>query len=119
MIPIAGQNNGAEKYDRIDKGLKIVNILGWGLTLALSVIAYFFGPLMMGLFIDTAESDVIAYGHQFLLYYVMGYGYIGVCLALPMAWVFTAVYLIPVYLMCRKRMLKDKSKFSSETAIIK
>lgn len=162
MIPIAGQNYGAGKYDRIDKGLKIVNITGWVLTIALSLIAYFLGPVMMGLFIDTAESDVIAYGHQFLLYYVMGYGfltiqmsfcfalqgsgnakmtvmsgiletagrlfgavviagiygYIGVCLALPLAWVFTSAYIIPAYILCRKRMTENRIKIRCEAAII-
>jgi Na+-driven multidrug efflux pump len=121
-----------------------------------------FGPAMIGLFIDTAESEVIAYGHQFLLFYVMGYGfltiqmsfcfalqgsgnakmtvmsgiletvgrlfgsvviagafgYVGVCLALPFAWVFTSVYIIPAYLLCRKRMTGNRNKLSGEAAVI-
>ena len=162
MIPIAGQNYGAGKYERIDKGLRIVNITGWILTFALAFAAYLFGPAMIGLFIDTAESEVIAYGHQFLLFYVMGYGfltiqmsfcfalqgsgnakmtvmsgiletvgrlfgsvviagafgYVGVCLALPFAWVFTSVYIIPAYLLCRKRMTGNRNKLSGEAAVI-
>ena len=162
MIPIAGQNYGAGKHDRIDKGLRLVNIIGWSLTIVLSIFAYFFGPAMMGLFIDTAEAEVITYGHQFLLFYVMGYGfltiqmsfcfalqgsgkakltvasgiletagrlvgavviagmygYIGVCLALPLAWVFTSAYIIPAYILCRKRMTGNKTNFNSEAAII-
>ena len=148
MIPIAGQNYGAKKYERIDAGLKIVNLTGWALTFVLSLIAYFLGPGMIGLFIDATEPDVIAYGHQFLLFYVTGfgfltiqmsfcfalqgsgnakmtvmsgiletagrlfgavflarmYGYIGVCLALPLAWAFTSAYIIPAYLASRKRL---------------
>ena len=162
MIPIAGQNYGAGKYDRIDKGLRMVNIIGWSLTIVLSIAAYFFGPAMMRLFIATSEAEVIKYGHRFLLFYVMGYGfltiqmsfcfalqgsgnakmtvmsgiletagrlvgavviagmygYIGVCLALPLAWVFTSAYIIPAYILCRKRMTGKRNSFNGEAAII-
>jgi len=162
MIPIAGQNYGAGKYKRIDAGLKIVNMTGWVLTFVLLLTAYFLGPVILKFFIDPAEPDVIAYGHQFLLFYVMGYGfltiqmsfcfalqgsgnakmtvisgiletagrlfgavviagiygYIGICLALPLAWVFTSAYLIPAYLASRKRIMGNRNREGCEAAII-
>ena len=94
---------------------------------------------------------MIRYGHQFLLFFVCGYGflsvqlafcfvlqgcgfakytilsgvletagrimgavvltkvlgYTGICLALPLAWLFTSVYLVPVYAKCRKKLRND------------
>lgn len=32
------------------------------------------------------------------------FGFVGVCLALPLAWIFTSAYLIPAYLYCRRRL---------------
>jgi putative MATE family efflux protein len=148
MIPVAGQNFGAKKYDRIDKGLRTVLIIGWILTCVLGIIAWLLGPAMMRLFVDNAAEEVIAYGHQFMLSYVLGYGFLtiqmgicfalqgsgfakmtiisgmletagrlfgsivlvnaigfsGICLALPLAWVFTSVYLILAYMGCRKKI---------------
>lgn len=149
MIPISGQNYGAKKYDRIDEGLRKVLAMGWILTAVMGIVAWLFGPAMMGLFIDNARTEVISYGHQFMLYYVLGYGFLtiqmsvcftlqgsgfagktimsgvletagrifgavvltkalgftGICLALPLAWIFTSAYLLPTYLRCRKKML--------------
>lgn len=148
MVPISAQNYGAGKYGRIREGLKTVVVMGWILTVLLILVAYFLGPGMMELFIDGANTAVIAYGHRFLLFYVCGYGfltiqmsfcytlqgcgfaektvlsgvletagrifgaiiltnimgYAGICLALPLAWIFTSVYLIPTYYYCRKNM---------------
>jgi len=142
MIPLSGQNFGAKNYKRINAGLKKVMLITWGMTIVLSVIAWVFGKSMIGWFIDsTQETDVIRYGHQFLVSFVMGYGflaiqesycftlqgigqakytvmsgvletlgriagavlltrwfgYTGICLALPLAWIFTSVYVLPIY----------------------
>ena len=148
LVPFAGQNYGAGNHDRIHQGLKRVMQITWSLTAALILIAWLLGPLIIGLFIDDADADVIRYGHQFLLYYVCGYGfmslqlafcfvlqgcgfakytilsgvletagrvmgavvlaktlgYTGICLALPLAWIFTSVYLVPVYIRCRRSL---------------
>jgi putative MATE family efflux protein len=145
MIPIAGQNFGAGKLKRIDQGLRRVMVITWAATALLIAIAVFWGKYMIGWFIDPAETEVIQLGHQFLIYFVTGYGflaiqlaycfalqgiglakytimsgiletagrvagavfltrwmgYTGVCLALPLAWIFTSVYLLPVYYLKR------------------
>jgi len=142
MIPLSGQNFGAKNYKRINAGLKRVMLITWSMTIVLSVIAWVFGKFMIGWFVDsTQEADVIRYGHQFLVSFVMGYGflaiqesycftlqgigqakytvmsgvletlgriagavlltrwfgYTGICLALPLAWIFTSVYVLPIY----------------------
>ena len=148
MVPFAGQNYGAGNYDRIHQGLKRIMQITWTLTAVLILIAWLLGPLMIGIFIDDGDADVIRYGRQFLLFFVCGYGflsvqlafcfvlqgcgfakytifsgvletagrimgavvltkvlgYTGICLALPLAWIFTSVYLVPVYFRCRRKL---------------
>ena len=149
MVPFSGQNYGAGNYERIHKGLKKVMAMTWTVTVVLVIIAWLAGPLIMTLFVDASEVQVIRYGHQFLLYFVMGYGflsiqmgfcntlqgtgfakftvpsgilecvgrivgavvltrmigYTGICLALPLAWVFTSIYVVPIYYWCKKKTL--------------
>lgn len=112
MIPIVGQNYGAGNLRRVDQGLRRVMILAWTLTAFLITIAVFLGKYMIGWFIDPSETEVIRLGHQFLVSFVGGYGFLavqlaycfalqGICLALPLAWIFTSVYLLPVYYLKR------------------
>jgi putative MATE family efflux protein len=152
MIPIAGQNYGAGKLKRIDQGLRRIMVLTWAAAALLIAIAVFLGKYMIGWFIDPSETEVIQLGHQFLIYFVAGYGflaiqlaycfalqgiglakytimsgiletagriagavfltgwmgYTGVCLALPLAWIFTSVYLLPVYYL-KRGAISDRS----------
>ena len=68
MAPYAGQNMGAEKYDRIGKGLKSAVGMGFAVSVLCFVLAIFFGKQLTMLFVDASETTIISYSYQFLLY---------------------------------------------------
>lgn len=68
MAPYAGQNMGAEKYDRIGKGLKSAVGMGFVVSVLCFVLAIFFGKQLTTLFVDASETTIISYSYQFLLY---------------------------------------------------
>ena len=68
MAPYAGQNMGAEKYDRIGKGLKSAVGMGFVVSVLCFVLAIFFGKQLTTLFVDASETTIIWYSYQFLLY---------------------------------------------------
>lgn len=73
MAPYAGQNMGAEKYDRIGKGLKSAVGMGFAVSVLCFVLAIFFGKQLTTLFVDASETTIISYSYQFLLYCTGGY----------------------------------------------
>lgn len=73
MAPYAGQNMGAEKYDRIGKGLKSAVGMGFAVSVLCFVLAIFFGKQLTMLFVDSSETTIISYSYQFLLYCTGGY----------------------------------------------
>lgn len=73
MAPYAGQNMGAEKYDRIGKGLKSAAGMGFVVSVLCFVLAIFFGKQLTTLFVDASETTIISYSYQFLLYCTGGY----------------------------------------------
>ena len=73
MAPYAGQNMGAEKYDRIGKGLKSAVGMGFAVSVLCFVLAIFFGKQLTMLFVDASETTIISYSYQFLLYCTGGY----------------------------------------------
>ena len=73
MAPYAGQNMGAEKYDRIGKGLKSAVGMGFAVSVLCLVLAIFFGKQLTMLFVDASETTIISYSYQFLLYCTGGY----------------------------------------------
>lgn len=73
MAPYAGQNMGAEKYDRIGKGLKSAVGMGFAVSILCFVLAIFFGKQLTMLFVDASETTIISYSYQFLLYCTGGY----------------------------------------------
>ncbi|WP_407396987.1 MATE family efflux transporter [Treponema sp.] len=146
----ASQNLGAQKIDRIKKGLWQGTFIGVLFGLCLGVVFWFFGEYFIMLFIHKDEVEVIMYAKQYLVtlgifYWVIGflnlwrpsvqsigysgkamfagffelaarslvtyifvpvYGYSAVCFADPMAWIFSASFIIPVMLLALRKMEK-------------
>ena len=73
MATYCGQNLGAGRIDRIRKGLRQVMWVGLGYSAVALVAAYFFGPTMALLFIDSAETEVLALAFRFLILIVAAY----------------------------------------------
>ena len=73
MATYCGQNLGAGKIDRIRTGMRRIMWVGLGYCVAALVAAHFFGPTMALLFIDAAETEVLALAQQFLMIVVLAY----------------------------------------------
>ncbi|MDO5345047.1 MAG: MATE family efflux transporter [Lachnospiraceae bacterium] len=66
-----GQNLGARKLDRIRKGIGQMILIGFLYSLLASFCMIFLGSHMVRIFVDSTETDVIRYAHQYLR--CMGY----------------------------------------------
>ncbi len=67
MATFAGQNVGARKLDRVGKGLWAASIIGVVYCLLALLVVLFFGPALIGLFVDGAENaEVVRLAQQFL-----------------------------------------------------
>lgn len=145
MATYGGQNVGAGRLERLDKGLKSCVLLG----AVYSIIAFFIvligGEGFAGLFVENSETVIIGNVKQFLLFNTAAYfllalvnivrfliqgmgfptfailagvlemlarsvaglvlvpifGFTGVCLGSPIAWVLADAFLIPAYLIVR------------------
>ena len=64
----AGQNLGAEKYDRIEYGMKIMNIVYILTSIIAGVILVLFTKYFVMLFIDNPSDEIIRYTQQVLNY---------------------------------------------------
>ena len=78
MSTFTAQNIGANKTERIGKGLKGALSMVWIFGVFIAVMLFFFGEQFIGLFVDTkTDSDVIAVGVEYLrvvsvFYVIMG-----------------------------------------------
>lgn len=150
MAPYTGQNMGAGKLDRIGRGVREAALVGFALSAVCFLFAFLAGKQLCLLFLDAAETEIIAYAYQFLLFCTGGYclltlvnvvrftiqgmgfsvfaiisgvmemiaralaatviagkfGFIGICLAHPMAWVFADTFLIPAFFYCKKKITR-------------
>lgn len=68
MATFSGQNVGARKVYRIHQGLKTATIIGGVYTVIVFLVAWLLGPTLIGLFVTSAETEVIALSHQYLIY---------------------------------------------------
>ncbi len=66
MATYCGQNLGARKYDRIEKGVKRGVALAFGYAVIGFCVAQFLGPYMSLLFIDGSETEIIALAQQYI-----------------------------------------------------
>lgn len=117
LSSFTGQNYGAGKYDRIKEGVKKTIAIGTGYSLLIILLALCFGDEIAMIFVESANTTVIAYIKEFIIYISffqielcvlfsarfcvqgMGYGrysiYSGVAEMLGRSLV--AVFVIPVY----------------------
>jgi putative MATE family efflux protein len=65
LSTFVGQNIGAGKMERVQKGFKSTVIMSSIVAISISIIFYFFGHLLMGMF--TNDPNVIAIGTEYLI----------------------------------------------------
>ena len=68
MSTYGGQNVGAGKIDRLDKGLKAAGLFGSVYALIALGVLYIGGKYFAMLFISSAETEVLHYTHQMLIW---------------------------------------------------
>jgi len=153
MAPYTGQNVGAERIDRVGKGLFQAALVGFAASAVCFLTAYLAGEKLVLLFLDAEEAQIIAYAYRFLLCCTGGFclltlvntvrftiqgmgfsvfaiisgvmemiarvfvavvvaerfGFAGICLAHPAAWLFADVFLIPAFFYCRRTLRRAKA----------
>lgn len=67
MATYAGQNLGAGKIDRINKGFKAGALLGTGYSVFALAVLYFFGASAVGLFVTNPSSELVSQAREYLL----------------------------------------------------
>lgn len=67
MATYAGQNVGAKKLDRLEKGLFSCSILGIGYSLVAFAVLFFFADNLIGLFVGDASKEVMENARRMLL----------------------------------------------------
>ena len=68
MATYAGQNLGAQKFDRIVNGMKIMNYISVITSLIAGAILVFFGKYFVMLFVENPTSEMIGYTQEVLNY---------------------------------------------------
>lgn len=67
MATYGGQNVGAKKLERLDRGLKDCILLGACYSLIALVVMYFFGADLAGLFVNAGEKEILANARKLLI----------------------------------------------------
>lgn len=83
------QNYGAGKHDRIKSGIKTAVISASAFCLLVSLFIFVFAPQLMGLFIGSAETEIISCGVDYLR--IEGSFYIGIGILFLLYGLFRAV----------------------------
>lgn len=66
MSTYSGQNIGARKVDRIERGVKACGIIGIVYSILAFLVILFFGKLLLQLFVDAGEAAIIDAAYQYL-----------------------------------------------------
>ena len=61
------QNFGAQKFDRIEEGVKKCALMSCSFSVAVAVFNVFFGADIMRMFVGDGQEQIIEYGQQFLV----------------------------------------------------
>lgn len=67
MATFGGQNVGAKKLDRIDKGMKSCILLGFAYSVIALGVIFFFSDVIALLFVDQGEGEILRQTRWFLL----------------------------------------------------
>lgn len=154
MATYGGQNVGAGKLERLEKGLKSCVLLGAAYSVVALLVSAFLGKTLAVLFIDAGEEAIIGNVKLYLIintafyfplalvnivrFLIQGmgfptfailagvlemvaralagfilvpiFGYMGVCLGSPIAWVFADAFLIPAFFHVRRVLEKKRIK---------
>ncbi|MCI2162026.1 MAG: MATE family efflux transporter, partial [Oscillospiraceae bacterium] len=66
VTTIVAQNRGAKKYDRVPKGFHSGLIIGIFYTLFVAAVVYCFPEILMGLFLNSGDTNIIQMGAGYL-----------------------------------------------------
>ena len=160
MTTYASQNMGAHDLKRVDRGLYTALGIGCVYSIASFIILRFADKLLIGLFLDAGEVEIMANAQSFIFwnsvfyiplavliiyrYTIQGLGYSGLamfagvaemvaramvgfwfvplwgyfaaCIASPVAWFFACFFLIPAYIVVRKRLQNEKQADAQQAA---
>lgn len=161
MATYGGQNVGAGKLERLDKGLKSCVILGACYSVIAFLIVLVGGEKIAGLFVESSEEIIIGNVKLFLMFNTATYfllalvnivrfmiqgmgfptfailagvlemvarsiaalvlvpifGFTGVCMGSPTAWILADIFLIPAYFIVRNKLIKRHGGEPSQSAV--
>ena len=152
MTTYSSQNLGAHDLKRVNRGVNTALGIGCVYSIASFIILRFADKLLIGLFLDAGEVEIMANAQSFIFwnsvfyiplavliiyrYTIQGLGYSGLamfagvaemvaramvgflfvplwgyfaaCIANPVAWFFACFFLIPAYVVVRKKLMNEK-----------
>lgn len=73
MATYAGQNIGAGKIERVNKGLIQGCIVGIGVSIATLICVLFWNQPMLTLFLDAGETEALSYARRFMIVTTSGF----------------------------------------------
>jgi putative MATE family efflux protein len=156
MATYGGQNVGAKKPERLGLGIRACMKIAAVYSVMALAILYFFGAQLASLFVDTADSQLLADARLLLvvnsMFFIplavvnivrfliqgMGFGtvailagvcemvargiaglilvpacgFVGVCFASPLAWIFADAFLVPAYIHLRRKLDKKDACYA-------